>query len=96
VCTRAGEAGEGGRRQESQTFATTTPGLLELRDWLIAEVVTCVAMESTSDYWRGAFYLLEDVVAEVMLVNPAHARNRWCSYACAHRTDRSAGHRSKA
>jgi transposase len=67
--------GEGGRRQELRTVATTTSGLLELRDWLVAERVTCVAMESTSDYWCGAFYVLEDAVAEVMLVNPAHARN---------------------
>jgi hypothetical protein len=29
------------RRQELRTFATTTPGLLELRDWLTAEGVTC-------------------------------------------------------
>ncbi|HWG26489.1 hypothetical protein [Actinospica sp.] len=32
-------------------------------------------MDSTSDYRRGAFYLLEDAIGEVMLVNPAHAGN---------------------
>jgi len=74
VCTPAKQC-EAERRQELRTFATTTPGLLELRDWLVAEGVTCVAMESTSGYWRGAFYLLEDAVGDVMLVNPAHARN---------------------
>lgn len=67
--------GDTERRQELRTFTTTTAGLLHLRDWLVAERVTCVAMESTSDYWRGAFYVLEDAVEHVMLVNPAHARN---------------------
>ncbi|MCA1704388.1 MAG: transposase, partial [Actinobacteria bacterium] len=65
--------GKRSRRQEIQTFATTTGALLELRDWLIAEKVTLVVLEATGDYWRGAFYLLEDVL-NVMLVNAAHAK----------------------
>jgi transposase len=47
--------------------------LLELRDWLIAEQVSLVVLEATGDYWRGAFYLLEDDL-NVMLVNAAHAK----------------------
>jgi transposase len=50
------------RRQEIRTFATTTNALLELRDWLVAEQVSLVVLEATGDYWRGAFYLLEDVL----------------------------------
>ena len=65
--------GKRSRRQEIRTFATTTNALLELRDWLIAEKVTLVVLEATGDYWRGAFYLLEDVL-NVMLVNAAHAK----------------------
>lgn len=61
------------RRQEIRTFATTTNALLELRDWLVAEQVTLVVLEATGDYWRGAFYLLEDVL-NVILVNAAHAK----------------------
>jgi transposase len=61
------------RDQRVRTFATTTNALLELRDWLIAERVTLVVMEATGDYWRGAFYLLEDEL-NVMLVNAAHAK----------------------
>jgi transposase len=66
-------SGKRSRRQEIRTFATTTNALLELRDWLIAEKVTLVVMEATGDYWRGAFYLLEDVL-NVILVNAAHAK----------------------
>jgi transposase len=61
------------RRQEIRTFATTTNSLLELRDWLLAEQVTLVVLEATGDYWRGAFYLLEDAL-DVILVNAAHAK----------------------
>lgn len=57
------------QRSGRSTLSVARDGLL------LAERVTCVAMESTSDYWRGAFYLLEDTVGEVMLVNPAHVRN---------------------
>ncbi|MCX4409529.1 IS110 family transposase [Streptomyces sp. NBC_01764] len=61
------------RRQEIRTFATMTNTLLELRDWLVAEKVTLVVMEATGDYWRPAFYLLEDCL-NVILVNAAHAK----------------------
>jgi transposase len=61
------------RHSEVRTFATTTNALLQLREWLIAERVTIVVLEATGDYWRGAFYLLEDVL-NVVLVNAAHAK----------------------
>ena len=61
------------RSQEIRTFATTTNALLELRDWLVAERVSLVVLEATGDYWRGAFYLLEDDL-NVILVNAAHAK----------------------
>jgi transposase len=74
ACVRTPKAGRGrSRRQEIRTFATTTNALLELRDWLVTEKVTLVVMEATGDYWRGAFYLLEDEL-NVILVNAAHAK----------------------
>jgi transposase len=74
ACVRTpNPSGKRSRRQEIRTFATTTNGLLELRDWLVAERVTLVVLEATGDYWRGAFYLLEDDL-NVMLVNAAHAK----------------------
>lgn len=74
ACVRSpNPSGKRSRRQEIRTFATTTNALLELRDWLIAEKVGLVVMEATGDYWRGAFYLLEDNL-NVILVNAAHAK----------------------
>ena len=44
--------GVGGRAQETREFGTFTGRLVELRDWLVAEGVTEVAMEATGVYWR--------------------------------------------
>jgi transposase len=74
ACVRTpSPSGRRSRRQEIRTFATTTNALLALRDWLLAEQVTLVVMEATGDYWRAAFYLLEDEL-NVSLVNAAHAK----------------------
>lgn len=56
-----------------QTFQTTTPELLRLLDWLLQEGVTTVAMESTGDYWKPIYNLLEDQL-EVLLVNAHHVK----------------------
>lgn len=74
ACVRApNPSGKRSCRQEIRTFATTTKGLLALRDWLINEKPTLVVLEATGDYWRGAFYLLE-YEFNVMLMNAAHAK----------------------
>ena len=74
ACVRTpNPSGRRSRRQEIRTFATTTNALLELRDWLVEQKVTLVVLEATGDYWRGAFYLLEDCT-NVMLVNAAHVK----------------------
>lgn len=52
-----------------------TTDILRLRDHLLAEKVTCVVMESTGEYWKPFYYVLEDALP-VMLVNPREARNR--------------------
>jgi transposase len=57
--------------QEIRTFATTTPELLALRDWLTEQRVTHVAMEATGVYWKPVYYLLENDF-QLLLVNPAH------------------------
>jgi transposase len=61
----------GSRRQEVQTFGTTTAALLALRDWLSAHGVTDVAMESTGVYWKPVYYVLEAQFT-CLLVNAAH------------------------
>jgi transposase len=73
ACVRT--PGEGGRRhQEVRTFGTTTTKLLELRDWLVAEQVSLVGMESTGVYWKPVYYVLEDGL-ECWLLNARHLRN---------------------
>jgi len=73
ACVRVpGAAGE--RAQVIQTFGTTTPDLLALRDWLTAYQVTHVAMESTGVYWKPVYYALEDGF-RLLLVNAAHMAN---------------------
>ena len=66
---------EGGRlSQEVRTFGTMTTELLVLHDWLMAHLVTHVAMESTGVYWRPVYNLLEGSF-KVLLVNAAHIKN---------------------
>jgi transposase len=64
----------GGRRSQTKTFSTTTAALLQLRQWLVDQQVTVVAMEATGDYWKPVYYLLEDDF-EVQLLNATHMRN---------------------
>jgi len=59
---------------ETKTFGTTTPELLELLDWLREWDLTHVAMESTGDYWKPVFNILEDSF-EVWLVNAQHVKH---------------------
>ena len=55
--------------------AATTAALVELGDHLRCERVTRVVLESTSDYWRPFYYLLEAAGLTVWLVNAAQAKN---------------------
>lgn len=48
--------------------------ILELIEFLVHARVTVVVMESTSDYWKPFYYLMEDRLP-VMLVNAKQARN---------------------
>ena len=75
ACVRVPDEDKPGRRlQEVRTFATTTPALLELRDWLICQGVTLCVMEATSAYWKPPFYLLEDAT-ECWVVNARDVKN---------------------
>ncbi len=55
-------------RKEIRTFGTMTDDLLALADWLAAQGVTHVAMESTGVFWKPLFNLLEDRF-HLLLVN---------------------------
>jgi len=55
-------------RQQTRHWGTTTRDLMEMAQWLKAERVTHVAMESTGVYWKPIFNVLESEF-EVLLVN---------------------------
>ncbi|MFC5107050.1 IS110 family transposase [Kibdelosporangium philippinense] len=63
------EARPGKRLQEVRPYSTMTRSLLVLADRLAGLGVTRVVMESTSDYWKPVFYLLEAHGFETWLVN---------------------------
>jgi len=67
ACRRDGE------KQETKNFGTTTPELLELVDWLSAWECTHVAMESTGEYWKPVYNILEGIF-QVFLVNAKHVK----------------------
>jgi hypothetical protein len=59
ACVRIPEESEG-LHQEIREFATTTGGLLLLRDWLASFKVGLVGIEATGVYWKPIYYMLED------------------------------------
>jgi transposase len=68
VATVRVPAEDDGRRIVTETFATMTPDLIALREWLQAFGVTHVALESTGVYWKPIYYVLEDAF-ELLLIN---------------------------
>jgi transposase len=59
---------------EVRTFGTMTCGLLSLCEWLTAEGVSHVAMESTGVFWKPVYNILEEQF-EILLVNARHIKN---------------------
>ena len=58
-----------------ERFGTTTPELLRLADWLKAQGVNTVAMESTGVYWIPLYEILDSHGFEVLLVNARYISN---------------------
>ena len=71
VCGPASADGEPNVR----VFGTTTGQLNDLADWLVAQRVESVAMESTSVYWIPVYEVLESRGLEVVLVNARQLHN---------------------
>jgi transposase len=63
----------GARVSQTQTFGTTTSELLRRADWLTEGGCTHVGLESTGEYWKPVFNLLEGSF-EVWLLNAAHIK----------------------
>jgi hypothetical protein len=70
-----GRLGPGGtRRSETRTFATMTSRLEQMVDWLAAEKVTLVGMESTGLCWKPVYYV-PDGHFPVWTIIAEHLRN---------------------
>ena len=68
---------EGKKRRTSRTWKVTAsvPDIEELAGELKAAAVEKISMESTSDYWRIWFMVLEAAGLRVQLVNSSQAKN---------------------
>jgi len=62
--------GEQKPKQEIRTFGTMTEDLKALREWLLENGVTAVAMESTGVYWKPVYNVLEGHIPVLLLINP--------------------------
>lgn len=59
---------------ETRTFGTMTRDLLALSDWLSQQGVTQVALESTGEFWKPVFNILEANFV-VLVANAQHIKN---------------------
>jgi transposase len=75
VCTRVPRERGPGRLTKVWDVDATTGAILELGGHLAFLGIEKVTVESTSDYWRPFFYLLEAAGLKVQLVNAREARN---------------------
>jgi transposase len=73
ACALIPGAGQDPQR-ETRSFGTMTADLLALSDWLTSKGVTHVAMESTGEFWKPVYNLLEGSFT-VLVVNAQHVRN---------------------
>src|SRR5262245_56739923 len=72
ACARIVQA-DGTRSSHIRTFPTTTARLLLLLDWLLSLSITHVAMESTGEFWKPVYNLLEGNLT-ILVVNAQHMK----------------------
>jgi transposase len=63
----------GKAQKQVRTFGTTTRELMGLREWLLSEGCTHVAMESTGVYWKPIYAILEGAF-EIIVANAQHVK----------------------
>lgn len=66
--------GRSEQETKQQVFRTFTRNLRRLRGWLLNCGVTAVAMESTGQYWRAVWNILEGRIPKMLLLNPLHVK----------------------
>jgi transposase len=60
-------------QKQIRTFGTTTRELVCLREWLLSEGCTHLAMESTGVYWKPVYAILEGALA-IVVANAQHVK----------------------
>ena len=75
VCVRACRDAAGRRSSRVWDVVATTGAISELAAQLVADRIEKVTVESTSDYWRIWYYLLEAAGLSVQLVNARDVKN---------------------
>ncbi len=73
VCVLA-PAGNSSIPIKEETFRTFTRDLKRMRGWLLRMKVTDIVMESTGQYWRPIWNILEESFPNLILVNPLHVK----------------------
>jgi len=76
VTVRVPAPGSGRVKRIRKMFGTTTRQLLALLDFLGEHEVSLVGMESTGDYWKPVYYVLEGGFDhdQIWLLNPRHLK----------------------
>jgi transposase len=76
VCTRVPHEGKTGRRlTKVWDVDATMNAITELGDHLMCQGIEKVTVESTGDYWRIWYYVLEERGLQVQLVNARDVKN---------------------
>jgi len=63
-----------GIKMQTKSFNAFTSSLIKLKEWLLKNGITHVAMESTGIYWKPVFNILGDDFT-ILLVNARHVKN---------------------
>jgi len=63
-----------GLKRETRSYGTTTRSLTKLKEWLVENKITHVAMESTGVYWKPVVNVLETSEMTVWVVNARHVK----------------------
>ena len=74
VCIRIQGGGRTKTTSTVGTWSSMAGSILQLREYLVAQDVSCVVMEATGDYWRPFYYVLEEGL-NVVLANARDVKN---------------------
>ena len=74
VCTLVGSLNRSKPKKQTKEFDTTTRDLQACAQWLESLDITTVLMESTGQYWRPVWHILEPYGFKMILANAQHIK----------------------